>query len=490
MAANLAALRQRFDAEGQRLLDQWKGTAGRLAALINSGPQGTDAAEHHKRIRELENTREAIEDELSRHNKGFFDGLRPVALASIQAALPAGVSLIEYAVYRRLNPAARLHAEEFGPPRYAAFVLRRDRDIHAADLGDAAEIDALVARFRAAARDPKQRGVARHARALGERLFGPLRGALDDILHVLISPDGALNLIPFAALRDAQGRYLVERYTITYLTSGRDVLRYAASGQRSTGGPPLIIADPLFDLPEPVRMARPAPSAAPPRRSITTGRDLANVYFAPLAGASREARAIAALFPGSVVLTGPQATKASLEKHAAPRILHVATHGFFLDDAAAGKRSEDRGAATEAQTDNPLVRSGLALAGANARSADGVLTALEASALDLRGTKLVTLSACDTGLGDVKNGEGVYGFRRALVLAGAETLVMSLWPVSDQVTRELMTAYYTRLGNSEGRAEALRQVQLGMLKRADRRHPFFWASFIQSGEWASLDGKR
>jgi CHAT domain-containing protein len=92
--------------------------------------------------------------------------------------------------------------------------------------------------------------------------------------------------------------------------------------------------------------------------------------------------------------------------------------------------------------------------------------------------------------GKVKNGEGVYGFRRALMLAGAETLVMSLWPVSDQVTRELMTAYYTGLKQGQGRGEALRQVQLQMLRVKGRQHPFFWASFIQSGEWANLDGKR
>ena len=90
----------------------------------------------------------------------------------------------------------------------------------------------------------------------------------------------------------------------------------------------------------------------------------------------------------------------------------------------------------------------------------------------------------------MKDGEGVYGFRRALVLAGAETLVMSLWPVGDHVTYELMTAYYKRLKNGEGRGESLRQVQLTMIGRRHRPHPFHWAAFIQSGDWASLDGSR
>ena len=142
--------------------------------------------------------------------------------------------------------------------------------------------------------------------------------------------------------------------------------------------------------------------------------------------------------------------------------------------------------------ENPLLRSGLALAGVNdrrGRDDDGVLTALEASTLDLWGTKLVVLSACDTGVGEVKNGDGVHGLRRALVLAGAETQFMSLWTISDKATRELMVAYYGRLKQGQGRGQALRQVQLEMLKNVNRRHPYYWASFIQSGAWANVDIK-
>ena len=115
--------------------------------------------------------------------------------------------------------------------------------------------------------------------------------------------------------------------------------------------------------------------------------------------------------------------------------------------------------------------------------------------MNLWGTKLVTLSACDTGVGEVRNGEGVYGLRRAFVLAGAESIVMSLWPVSDYVTRRMMTAYYTGLRAGLGRGDALRQAKLAMIARGKHQpsplqHPFFWASFIQSGEWAPLDGPR
>jgi CHAT domain-containing protein len=160
------------------------------------------------------------------------------------------------------------------------------------------------------------------------------------------------------------------------------------------------------------------------------------------------------------------------------------------------------------------LRSGLALAGANGRASeggeDGVLTAYEAAGLDLWGTKLVVLSACETGVGEVKNGEGVYGLRRALVLAGSESQVMSLWQVSDEATRDFMVGYYRRLQNGEGRTEAMRQVQLEMLKsgavsnagptrglssapaaaaRADFSHPYYWAAFIQSGDWRPVEAR-
>jgi CHAT domain-containing protein len=176
-------------------------------------------------------------------------------------------------------------------------------------------------------------------------------------------------------------------------------------------------------------------------------------------------------------------------------VLHLATHGFFLAGARApaapGRLLELPASGAPADVEDPLLRSGLAFAGANLhQGGDAILTSLEAAGLDLWGTKLVVLSACDTGVGEVRNGEGVFGLRRALVLAGSETQVMSLWPVSDRGTRDLMIGYYRRLAAGEGRSAALRDVRLAMLKDPRRRHPYYWASFIVSGEWATLDGAR
>jgi CHAT domain-containing protein len=209
-----------------------------------------------------------------------------------------------------------------------------------------------------------------------------------------------------------------------------------------------------------------------------------------------------AVMPEASVLVGSQATEAALKQVKSPRLLHIATHGFFLSDQEAtpeetpGTFGDDplrisdlRLGKWAAHIKDPLLRSGLAFSGANhgkSGGEDGLLTALEAAGLDLQGTKLVVLSACETGVGEVKNGEGVQGLRRALVLAGSESQVMSLWPVSDTGAKEVMIRYYRALRRGAGRSEGLRQVQLQMLRNRRRQHPFYWAAFIQSGAWPSL----
>ena len=229
------------------------------------------------------------------------------------------------------------------------------------------------------------------------------------------------------------------------------------------------------------------------RRSVTSARDLSDVYFAPISGTAREAQAIRMLFPDATVLAGDRATESSLRQFAAPRMLHIATHGFFLQHAGIAPKAGATDSGSRPGRD-PLLRAGLALARANVRGGtdqdDGLLTALEASRLNLWGTKLVALSACDTGVGEVRNGDGVYGLRRAFVLSGAESLLMTLWPVSDTWTERQMRRYYQNLKLGKGRGESLRLVQLGMLARNPRLHPFYWANFIQSGDWAALDGTR
>ena len=496
----LAGLRRRFSVQDQKLLDQLNDTTGRLARLVVNGPEKTTLAEHQQQIAAVYEQKEQIENEISRRSAGFYQPTESFTLKSVQAAIPPQAALIEIAAYRPFNPKAENNKKAFGEQHYVAYVLHHEGEVQSADLGLSKPIDDAIDVLRLALRDPKRTNVKELARAVDQKVMQPLMTPVGDATQLLVSTDGALNLIPFEALVDEQGNYLVERFAFTYLTSGRDLLRMHVA--REGNGKTTIFANPAFGEPMEAEIAKASmpggSSALGRRRSVTAAPTLAEVYFAPLSGTGQEALKIQTLFPESILLTGTQATESALKALSKPRILHVATHGFFLQDAeptaAENVASNTRSISARAKIENPLLRSGLALSGANLRTPgatdDGILTALEASGLNLWGTKLVVLSACDTGLGEVRNGEGVYGLRRAFVLAGAESLVMSLWPVSDYATRNLMINYYKNLKLGMGRGAALRQVQLDLLKRDRQLHPFYWANFIQSGEWANLEGKR
>jgi len=505
---NLNALRSRFNAEDQALLDRLTDTRSQIARLVLGGPQKMTAEQYQARIKELEDQADKDEADISRRSDEFRAQSLPVTLEAVRAAIPSDSALIEFVSYRPFNAKATRGDEAYGQPRYVAYVLRHEGEIEWKELGEAKSIDTAIAALRKALRDPKRVDVKRLARAVDAKVFQPLRPLLGDVSRLLISPDGSLNLVPFAALVDEGRRYVVERYSISYLTSGRDLLRLQVA--RESRGGPLVVAAPDFgrrSQVEAARLGKQEKDASEGEVKAESARSaIQEFYFPPLPYAEREGEALQGLLPGATLLTKGQATKAALGQVRSPKLLHIATHSFFLEDqqlSSAGERGaqaltddperalqrlEGRGVRIE----SPLLRSGLALAGANEHKEDdnGILTALEVTGLNLWGTKLVALSACDTGVGEVKNGDGVHGLRRALVLAGAETQVMSLWAVSDKATRELMVAYYGRLKQGQGRGEALRRVQLEMLKNVNRRHPYYWASFIQSGEWANLEGKR
>lgn len=501
MSDSLAALRQRSQPEDRTQIEHLNDANSRLAGLVLKGPLELPPAEYQSRILALESERDRYEDELSRRSAGFYSRPLPVTVEAVRSALPADSALVEFAVYSPFDPRSPDNARAYGKPNYVAYVLRPAGEIRWVQLGDVASIDSLIEAWRKALRDPHRSEVRSLARTLDEKLMRPVRLLTGDARHLLLSPDGALNLLPFAALVDEGQRYLIQRFSFTYLTSGRDLLRMQVP--RASKSAPLVIANPRFAEPTPGVVALRTAALRPGKGkglSVTTAGELSAVYFAPLAGTEVEARSIARLFPDAALLMGAQATEAALKRVEAPRLLHIATHGYFLHDENSGQEGISQGSASHRRDQvptslraNPLLRSGLALADANLRksgSDDGILTALEASGLNLWGTKLVVLSACDTGLGEVHVGEGVYGLRRAFVLAGAESLVMSLWPISDFTTRQLMNHYYERLQQGEGRGGALRNVQLEMLQRDPKLHPFYWANFIQAGEWANLSGQR
>ena len=294
---------------------------------------------------------------------------------------------------------------------------------------------------------------------------------------------------------------MIEDYDISYINCGRDVLRFGAA---TTGQPaePLLAADPDFDFGGLGARATVTSEASQERRS----RDLdASLRFPVnrLEGTRREGEQIAGMLGIKPWLEGDFVEGRLKEECRSPCILHLATHGFFLEDQHRELRDDGRGAGLiegltdERSTDppgplpeNPLLRSGLILAGVNtwhrngrqplAGIEDGLLTAEDVTGLNLRATELVVLSACDTGLGEVHTGEGVFGLQRAFILAGAKTLIMSLWKVPDQQTQELMVDFYARLLAGEGKAEALRNAQLAM--KAKYPDPYYWGAFVCLGD--------
>ncbi len=516
---NLRLIRQNLTPENQKLLDELSTTRTQLAALIFNKPANLTTEEYQNQVANLKGKADRQESELANRSAQFRTVSQPVTIETVQKLIPTDTALVEIIQYKPFNPKAKSE-ERYGKPHYAAYILHSTGEPKWVDLGAAESINQAVKEFRTSLQR-QDLLIKKIARSLDEKVMKPIRPLLENTKTILLSPDSQLNLIPFAALIDENNQYLVENYSINYLTTGRDLIRLQNRGESQDN--PLLMANVDFNRAE---TSPPAPllqgeggnqenniSLTPPfpRREGGLGglgqnrrsSEIDELQFNPLPGTAAEAQAIAPLLKNVTLLTGTQATENALKQIKSPKILHIATHGFFLTDlelVAAANLNEDRGLGVVSrfdnsqkpspnQTENPLLRSGIVLAGANKRQSgdeDGVLTALETTYLRLYGTKLVVLSACETGVGDAENGEGVYGLRRALVIAGAESQLMSLWSVSDEGTKELMVKYYTRLLRNEGRSEALRQVQLEMLKDKKTQHPYFWSAFIPSGDWSGM----
>jgi CHAT domain-containing protein len=328
-----------------------------------------------------------------------------------------------------------------------------------------------------------------HLAALSKQVFRPVLAQARKATRLVLSPDADLWLIPWAALPLEDGRYAVEQYEISYVVSGRDLVPHTTV--KPATGRPVLLADPDYDLSprqaraETSRLLSDSAGDASGRRGRSSSGVVPRVGRLP--GTAAEAEAV---FPRLEKYAGTtprlfqreQALEGVFKSLSRPRVLVVSTHGFFFED----QRGEGK------LPENPLLRCGLLLAGCNKRAEaaagedDGVLTGLEIVGTDLRGTELVVLSACETGLGDVHNGEGVAGLRQAFQLAGAQSVLASLWQVDDRETARLMVGFFEHLAEGQSKSEALRQAQLERIKSRRERnggaHPFFWAAFTLTGQ--------
>ena len=469
---------------------------GELARLLLNKPEKMSIEAYKERLALLQQQIEETERSLARQSPLVAEELaqRSVTAETMAKLLPKDAALVEF---------VRLHDFDFtmgqGKPtaRYLAFVLTPGGEVTLVDLGEASVIDQQIGQALEALKLAQQRqnrpAIAQSLdalAALSQQLWAPLQGAIGSAPQLILSPDGLLTLVPFAALPNADGRFLLESHRLAYVTSGRELIR----GTGSTVSHPselVLVANPAYDDKR---------SGAGEAVAALRSRDFRN-HFSPLPGTEREAQEIPPLISAEPakkqVAVGQAATEALVKSTKSPRILHLATHGFFLEDKPLPIETLRGGFGSLQPTpvisyENPLVRSGLAFAGANQATQvtegdDGILTALEVTGMDLHGTDLVVLSACETAVGTVQTGEGVFGLRRAFALAGAKNLLMSLWPVDDALTAEQMKAFYRNLQTLPP-GDALRQAQLASMQTLKERfgvaNPGLWAPFILQGAHA------
>jgi tetratricopeptide (TPR) repeat protein/CHAT domain-containing protein len=504
-----------------------------IGQKILEGPEAEERATYQQTVDNWRQELEHLESELAHQipEMDITTQFQRVDRQAIAMALPPGTFLIEFVYLNSVDfhaIPARSEAQ-WQPARYIAFVLKAQEPevMQVIDLGEASFINDKVSEFRSAVmKKEPMHTLAREGSAdstgaqesddvrafvllhsptdenkesnecgylLRRTIFDPLLSVLEGCQQLFLAPDGDLAWMPFEALPNDNGSYLIDDYQFTYLTTSRDVLRFT-SALVTPASPALVIADPDFDL----RLDGTSWSvpSAPAEGGTRHSGDLDHgpIHFSRLSGAQREGEKVANLLQTTPLLQ-KEVLDARIKKYRSPFILHIATHGFFLPDQLheKGVREEERVGnrlwqLSGRHIENPLLRSGLVLAGVNtwsrgeplpAEAEDGLLTAEDVASMDLTGTELAVLSACETGLGQVHIGEGIFGLRRAFALAGAKTLVMSLWKVDDQQTQVLMLDFYNRILQGQPRAEALREAQLALKKL--HPHPYYWGAFICQG---------
>lgn len=511
-----------------RLLRDLTQSRQRLAYLTVQGPGAPDALPAFQRaLANARRERDRAERVLAEANRRFRLRQRGqgAGLTDVLVALPPSSGLVGFSRYRHLPLSAGPGSEpSIAEPTlsYLAYVLRTDtEEIGLFDLGSADEIDRLVEQLRAEVEREAQATVGDSApreaayREVGERLRGrvwdPIRSHLDSLEQVFVAPAGSLHLINLAALPVGERAYLEEvAPRLHYLSAERDLLEDA----RQEGGTGLLaMGNPDFDA-----VTRLSDTADEDHEAVaqdsTDDSDLTGNYrglrstcasfqtmqFAPLPASEAEVRNVVGFWrdveseESVFELFGPKALEVRFKRLASGRrVLHLSTHGFYLgEDCPAYDVPGLHEPAGELES--PLLRSGLAFAGANHRESarpdgdDGILTAEEVAAVDLLGVEWAVLSACESGLGEVQTGEGVFGLRRAFAAAGVRTLIMSLWPVDDDVTREWMDRLYRyRFVEGATTIVAVHRANLDLLaaRRASgsSTHPFYWAGFVAVGDW-------
>lgn len=490
-----------------------------LASMTLSGPVDETPVEFRRKTLALENELSELEAELGRASMIYHVASRRVTVDEVFQNLDPTDVLVDFLTYNDNGLKMMAVVAQSDPDQCFVWWECKHNRIEMIPLGALKPISDSITWFREAiqSEDAGEEELLDTAGLAFSRVWEPLQPFIGEKSSIYIVPDSALHLLPFDAMIDENGNYMVQNYDLKLLSSSRDLV---VSPLPDAEGEFMILAGPDYDLAdESVRTERVALKGK--RSAVGQGirvasHGLRSLSFEPLDGAELEGKTIKQVSDQFTKLEGAEEEGKSIKQVAAagdanavmylqaeaeeqrlrtidkaPVMLHIATHGFFLQEEERLRKrllSLNRGGvmSTPPPGDNPLLRAGLAFAGINANAPflgeldtnnDGVLTAMEVLALNLAGTELVVLSACETGVGEIHAGEGVYGLRRAFQEAGVKSVVNSLWPVSDEGTRRLMTEFYTHLFKGVPAREALKAAQLAMLE-SDWNHPYYWAPFV------------
>ena len=505
------------------LIKQLLSVRSRLATLSLATPKLGREADHRQQFQTLNQQEQELSRQLGQASGRKTTGDPWVEPTAVRKAMAKDAVLIEMARFGVWN----FKEEKRLPPHYTAWLIPAEGQgqIAILDLGEAQKIEDTVRNARKVL-DKAEATIRKEGEAKAEKqlhdamgdlaklVLEPLEAHLGQARQLIISPDAALWLVPWGALPLADGKYAIEKYQIRYCISGRDLVSQTTGSDQKTTCP-ILFANPDYDLGagEADAATRAVLRDAAPAEQVASSRGLGSLSSLPrvarLPGTAVEAAAIKPNVTRyakseAVVYEDQYALEGVFKALRRPKVLVLSTHGFFMPDQevehkdklSAGLAEEDsKGAVLTKEgkpLENPLLRCGLLLTGCNRQAdgaaglEDGILTGLEIVGTNLRGTELVVLSACETGLGQVRNGEGVAGLRQAFQLAGAEVVVSTLWQIPDEETVDLMNAFFANLSKGQTKADALRNAQLALIKfrRANHSaaHPHYWAAFTLTGE--------
>jgi tetratricopeptide (TPR) repeat protein/CHAT domain-containing protein len=443
-----------------------------------------------------------------------------VELDELRSKLGPNEVLIDIAGFPRFD-SSKSFPEELWSDRYLAWIIPRSGDVRIVDLGDAQKIERAVVALRVALKNvlvpTETAGVSKldmkalhimHGAltALSVLVMHPLVKHVGSATEISLSPDAGLWLVPWNALLLEDGRFAVEKYPIRYLASCRELVAPKSS---IPAGRPLIVASPDFDLdPETARrltaqlLGKKEPADAPKAQVRSTSAS-SEPIATPLPAFAKQPELVNAdliKFTGKKpgVLAGRNALEGLVKAVHRPRVALFATHGYFeptlgmsaAEIASLADYVGMSGKAPVSRPVNPLLHCGILMAGCNRREhsedEDGILTGMEIAGIDLRGTELVVLSACDTGVGEVRVGEGVASVRQAFQLAGAEAVISSLWPVDVGESTRQVSGFFSNMAAGQTKAQSLRSAQLDAIKRLKKQFdgaapPLFWAAFTVTG---------